>query len=186
VNNIRILGKTERLDFLDFAEEGADGILINLEGQVTNEQCVALGADRVSELLSAVIGAGVGCLSLSRTGLGGIKVQCPTLELKAIHLLKGSFGILMSLELNISETTRALHGLVGDDTSTLDAFKVLEGLIEAVVGNTPTEISGKQGCVLVGRGGLVGLGLLDRSSDFLFSLALLGGFGLHLSLFGVI
>lgn len=77
--NLRVLGKTDTLDFANFTEESTNSLLVNLEWKVTDEQGITLGADRVTKLLGAIICAGVGGVLAGGTRFRGIEVQCTTL-----------------------------------------------------------------------------------------------------------
>lgn len=123
------------------------------------------------------VGSTVLGLSLSRLGVGVVKVDSTAINLLTLHGLVGLGSRLGVGEVDITEATAAASVLVGDDASTDEVTERLESLVEGIVINTPAERASEQG-----GGGVISLGLLGGLVDLLLSLALLGGSGLSLLL----
>lgn len=178
VTSLHVGGETDARDLASVAEEGVDGVLVDVEGEVADEESVGLGAQGITVGLSAVIGTLTG-VGLGGTSIGVVKVQGTTVNLLALHGLVGSDASLGGTEVNVAEATAAASVLVHDDTSANKAIEVLESLPQSVVVNTPAEAASEE------SGGL-SLGLLGSLIDLSIGLALLGGslggLGLGLSL----
>lgn len=167
------------LDLANLAKELGNHVLVRVEGKVTDEEGVTLGAGSVAELLSAVVGASGGTLTLSRARLRGIESKGTALDIDLVHGLEGSLGLLVGLKVNVSEAARSLKSLVGDDSGSLETGAFGEGLVESVVVDAPAEVTDEKSVVLF-LGTLLVLGLLDGSRSLLLSLTLLGILGLLL------
>lgn len=162
--------QTKALDGGNLVEEGRHRLLVNLEGQVTDKEGVALGAHLIVELLGTVVGASGRVL----LGLASRQVDSHVATIKegAVLLLKGSVGVLSRVKVDVAEATGTAL-LVHDDTGTSDTSAVLELLVEKVVVDLPAQVTHKEGRALAGS--IVGLGLLGRGLLLVISLALLGG-----------
>jgi hypothetical protein len=175
--DIRVGRQTKAGNLGNIAEELTDHILVNIERQVADEEGVALGADGVTVLLGALVGAGLG---VGVVGLAGseVKVDLATIDLLARHGLVslGSRGGIS--EVDVAETTAATSSTVRDNTSADNALAVLESLVQAIIINAPGQAASEESLGAAGVGLSVGLGLLGGSIDLLISLALLRGRGL--------
>jgi hypothetical protein len=139
---LRVSGKSDAGNFADFAEEGVDGVLVNIEGQVANKEGVALRANAVAVLLCAI---GSPCLGggVRRAGVGIVEVNSSAVELLALHRLVGLGGRLGIVEVHIAEATATARGLVVHNTSTLEATKLFEGAVEEIVVGAPAQATSK-------------------------------------------
>lgn len=176
-DNLRVSGQSNTGDRADFVEELGNGILVNVEGQVADEQGVALSAEGITVLLgtvgSAVLGVGT-----FRAGVGVVEVDVTAANILALHSLVGNLSRLSILEVDIAKATAAASALLGNDTSTNKAIERLECLVEGIIINAPGQAAGEEG-----RGSVaVDLGLLGRGIDLLIGLALLGRLSLLLLL----
>ena len=175
--DIRVGRQTKAGNLGNIAEELTDHILVNIERQVADEEGVALGADGVTVLLGALVGAGLG---VGVVGLAGseVKVDLATIDLLARHGLVslGSRGGISKV--NVAETTAATSSTVRDNTSADDALAVLESLVQAIIINAPGQAASEESLGATGVGLGIGLGLLGGSIDLLIGLALLRGRGL--------
>ncbi len=175
--NLRVGRQTNAGNLGNLAEELADSILLSVEGQVTDEESLALGAESVTVALGTVGGAVTG-LGLGRLGVGVVEVEGTAVNLLALHSLVRLGGRLGVAKVDVAETTAAASVLVGDDTGADKTTEGLESLVQSIVIDTPAEGAGEQGSGSV----VVSLGLLGGLGNVIISLALLGGSSLSLLL----
>lgn len=140
--NLRVGRQTDAGDLGNLTEEVADSILLSVEGQVTDEQSLALGAESVTVTLGTVGGAVTG-LGLGRLGVGVVEVEGTTVNLLALHSLVGLGGRLGVAKIDVAETTAAASVLIGDDTGADKVAEGLESLKQTIVINTPAEGASK-------------------------------------------
>lgn len=164
----RVSGETAAGDLRYFTEESLDGVLINIEGQVANEEGIARGGDGVTVLLGAV-GSTIAGIGVSGLGVGVVEVEGAAIELMALHGLVGLGGRLRVVEVDVAEALAAAGVLIVDDASADEASEIFESGSEGVIIHAPA-----QGASEEGSGSVVGLGLLGLLSDLLLSLSLLG------------
>lgn len=175
---LRIGREANASNLSNFGKELADGLLVNIEGQVTDEEGIALRADSVAVSLGTVVGTSLR-VGISRLGVGVVKVEGTTIKFLTLHGLVGLGGRLVVLKVNVSEATAATAHLVGDDTGANETAEVLESLLEGIVIDVPAQAAGKQRS----GSGDIALGLLGSGIDVVLGLALLGrSFGLGLFL----
>lgn len=169
--NLLLSRQAKALDLSDLGEECRDALLVDLEGQVTNEDGITLRAHLIVELLGAVAGTG------SRVVLGlsarDVKTHVAAVEVGTVLLFQSSLGVLSSVEVDIAEAPGAAILPVGDDAGICDTLAVLELIVEEVVVDVPAKVANEEGGALLR--GVLGLGLLRRALSSLLSLALLGG-----------
>lgn len=142
-----LLGRqAEALDASNLVEECGDGLLVDLERQVADEQCVALGAQLVIKLLGTFVGTSARVL----LGLaaGEVDSHVTTIQESTLLVLEGSLGVLGAVEVNVSEATRPTV-LAGDDAGTSDTRALRELLVEEVVINLPAEVADEEGRALL-------------------------------------
>jgi hypothetical protein len=176
--HVRVGRQTQTLDLGDLAEELGHDVLIGIEGEVADEEGVALRADGVTMSLGTVGSAVTRGSIVSRARLGRIQSHATTLKLEALHGIEGGLAVLGAVEVDVAEATGALHILVGDYAGAVKASTVLEGLVERVIVNGPAKVTNEQGDgTLLG---VISLGLLGSGGGLIVSLALLGGLGLLL------
>ena len=166
--NLRVGRKANAGNRSDLLEESTDGVLVNVERKVTDEESVALGADGITVTLSTVGSAG-GRVGIRRASVGVVKVHGTTLNLMAVHGLVslGARGAIV--EVNVTEATAAASTLLSHDTGVGKTIDVLEDLVEGVVINGPGKATGEEGS------GLITLRLLGLGLTIVLSLTLLGG-----------
>jgi len=168
--NSRVGRQANAGDRANGIEELADAVLVDIEGKVTNEEGVALGADGVTVSLGAVRSTGLG-VGIGGLGVGVVEVDGTAINLLALHgLVRLGAGVRV-VEVDVAEATAAARHLVGDDTGVDEALELLESLVQSVVINAPAQATGEQG-----RGG-ISLGLLGSLVDLSLGLALLGSAG---------
>jgi hypothetical protein len=204
---VRVGGQTDTKDGTLLTEDVTESILGGAEGQVANEESVALGAGRVTKAL------GTGLSTLAATLLlvvlaanGVVQVDGTAIELGTLLGLEGlggigSVGVLdvteAMKEMRISDLiqnhaqcerricenlpTRATRFTVSDDTAASELTELGELALEPILINVPGQVANEQvrGSTL---GGILGLGLLGSSDGLLLGLALLGGLLLSLGL----
>lgn len=153
----------------NLSKEFADSLLVNIEGQVTDEEGIALRANNITVFLGTVVGTSLR-VSISRLGVGVVKVEGTTIEFLTLHGLVGLGGRLVVFKVNVSEATAATAHPVGDNTSANETAEVLESLLEGIVVDVPAQAAGKQSS---GSGNIV-LCLLGSGVDVVLGLALLG------------
>jgi hypothetical protein len=162
----------------------ANGVLVSVEGQVTNKESIALRADRVAVSLGTVVGT-VTRVSLGRASIGIVEVESTVVELEALHSIISLSGSLGVLKVDVSEASAAASITISDDTAANQALKLLESFGQGGIVNVPAQVASKQGSGSL----LVSLGLLRGGVDLLISLALLGSrgvLGLGLGLVGLL
>lgn len=165
----------QALDGSDLIEELGDRVLIDIEGEVADEEGVALGANNVTVLASTLSSAG-GRSRVSVGLAGEVETHVAALELGAVLLIVGLLGVLRSVEVDVTEAAGAARVLVGDDASALDTRAVLELLVQSIVVDAPAEVADPEGGALL-RGLALRLVLLGRGSGglrLLIGLPLLG------------
>jgi hypothetical protein len=176
-DHLRVGGQANADDLAALAEEFADGVLVNAERQVADEEGVALGADGIAMLLSTVEGTGLGS-RVGRAAVGIVEVEGTAIEVLAIHSLVGNLSLLTSGEVDVAKALAAASVLVVNDTSANETLKGLESLVEVIVIDAPAQATREQGAGNI----VIGLGLLGGRVDLLVGLALLGRSSLSLSL----
>lgn len=172
---IGVGGQTDAGNLADLTEEVADGVLVNVERKVTNEECVALGADAVTVLLGTIVGT-IARGRVSRLSIGVVEVNGATLNLLALHSLVRLGARLRVIEIDVAEAAAATRKLVTDNTGANEAAELLESLVQNSVVDAPAQAAGEEG------GRLISLGLLGGGINLLISLALLGRRGSDLGL----
>lgn len=153
--------------------------MVNIKGQVADEQGVTLGANGVTVSLGAVGGAGLG-VGVGGTGVGVVEVDGTATKVLALHGLVRLGARLGVVEVDVTEATAAAAVPLSHDTSAIKTGELLEGLVETIIIDAPTQAADEKGS------GAVSLGLLWGLVDVLLSLALLGGSGLSLLGIGLV
>lgn len=174
-DNLRVSRQSNTGDRADFVEELGDGILIDVKGQVADEQGVTLGAESVAVLLGTVGSTALG-IGTFRAGVGVVEVDGTAANVLALHSLVGNLSRLSILEVDIAKATATASALLGNNTSTNKAIERLECLVEGIIINAPGQAAGEE----CGGSVAVNLGLLGRGVDLLIGLALLGRLSLLL------
>lgn len=167
--DILLDGETEALDVGNLVEEIRNRLLVDLEGQVADEDGLALRANLIVEFLGAVdrvlVGFGLAA--------GNVESHVTTIKESTVLLVKRGLCILRSVKINVAKSSGATVVAVGHDASTSDTLALLELLVEDVVIDLPAKVANEESGAL---GGLVlGLGLLGRGLSIVVGLALLGG-----------
>ena len=177
--NLRVGGKSDAGNGSDLAEELTDGILVNVERQVADEEGVALGAEGVAVSLGAVGSTALG-VGIGRASVGVVEVEGTAVKLETLHGLVGLGATLRVVEVDVTEATAAASSLLSDNTSADETLEVLEGLVEGVGIDAPAQAASEEGS------GSISLGLLSLVGvDVVLSLALLGGSLLSLLSLGI-
>lgn len=100
-------GQTDTQDGTLLTEDVTEGILSGAEGQVANEESVALGAGRVAEALGTVLGTVTATrLVLVLAASGVVQVDRTTINLGTLLGLVGLGGIGSVGVLNVTEAIR--------------------------------------------------------------------------------
>lgn len=176
---LRVSGKSNAGDGSNLGEELTDGVLVNVERQVTDEESIALGAEGVTVSLGAVGSTTLG-VGISRASVGVVEVEGTAVELETLHGLVGLGAALRVVEVDVTETTAAASSLLSDNTSTDETIELLEGLVEGIVVDVPAQAASEE------SGGSISLGLLSIVRvDVILGLALLGGSLLSLLSLGI-
>jgi hypothetical protein len=177
VGDLLVSRDAEALDLSDLVEESGDGVLVGVEGQVADEESVALRADDIAVLLGAISGTGVG--GAIGAGLGSeVETHVTALEESTGLLVEGLLGSLAVLEVDVAEAAGPASLLVRDDASADNRRAALELLVQGIVIDAPAEVANPKGGALVGSLAvgnslcLLGLGGIVR---LLLGLPLLGG-----------
>lgn len=170
-SNIRISRQTNADNLGDLLEERTHAILVNVEGKVADEKSVGLGANAIAVLLGAVSSASLR-VGVGRLGGSEVKVESSVVQELAIHGLVGLGGALEVGEVDVAEALAATSLAIVDNTGTGDALKVLEGVVQDVIIDTPAQASSEKGSGLLSS---LCLALLGSGVNVLVSLALLGG-----------
>ncbi|KKA17256.1 hypothetical protein T310_8982 [Rasamsonia emersonii CBS 393.64] len=198
-SRLRIGRQSDAHDFTLVLELLADRILVGAEGDVANEQGVALGAGLVTKGFGPSLSLLLGITVVGVTGFSKVQVDLATINLGILLALVGLFGIGSVGELDIAETgtklacitkykshsieqivhspSRATRITLSHDTHTGKFAKLFELAAQPLFIDIPREIADKE----VGRVfSAFSLGLL-RSRGLLFlSFALLRCFLGHL------
>lgn len=177
--HIHISWESDINDSSMLAESLANSVLINIEGQVTQEESVGRRVGGVAKGCSTTLGTLSG--RIIGAGSGEVDVGLATVDQSAFLGLESSSSGSRAGELNISETPGAATLAVTDDTGARDLSELLKLTHEPLIIDIPAQITDKQ---VLGTGILSSLGLclLGRGGDLVVSLALLGGGNLILAL----
>lgn len=181
LDNLRVGRQSNADNGANLVEELSDGVLVNVERQVADEESVALRADGIAVLLSTIGSTGLRS-GIVGAGVGIVKVDGTATNILTLHGLVSLGSGLSILEVDITETTAAASGLLSNDTSTNKAVERLESLVQGIVIDAPGQAAGEEG----GSSVAVDLGLLGRGINLVVSLALLGSGGILLLLIRVI
>lgn len=182
VGDLLLSGQAQALDVGNIVEEGRDGVLINVEGQVTDKDGLTLWAHLIVELLRAIVGAVLEVVL--GLGAGQVDSHVATIEVATLLGLHGSLGVGSGVEVDVAESTGTAVILASDDAGVGAAGGALElGEQEGVV-DLPAQVANKQSRALLLS--ILGLVLLGRGLGLIVSLALLGrSLGLLLGGLGV-
>jgi hypothetical protein len=121
-----------------------NGILVNVERQVADEEGITLSADGVAVLLGTVGSAGsrVGIIG---TSIGIVKVDVTATNVLTLHGLVSLGGRLSILEVDISEATAAASGLLSNNTSANKTVERLKCLVQGIVIDAPGQAASEEG-----------------------------------------
>lgn len=175
--NLRVGRQSNADNGANLVEELSDGVLVNVERQVADEESVALRADGIAVLLSAVGSTGLRS-GIVGASVGIVKVDGTATNILTLHGLVSLGSGLGILKVDITETTAAASSLLSNDTSTNKAIERLESLVQGIVIDAPGQAASEEG----GSSVAVDLGLLGRGIILVVSLALLGSGGILLLL----
>lgn len=176
-DNLRVGRQSDADNGANLVEELSDGVLVNVERQVADEESVALRADGIAVLLGTVGSTGLGS-GIVGAGVGVVKVDGTATNILTLHGLVSLGSGLSILEVDITETTAAASSLLSNDTSTNKAVERLESLVQGIVIDAPGQAAGEEG----GSSVAINLSLLSRGINLVVSLALLGSGGILLLL----
>jgi hypothetical protein len=179
--NLRVRREANAGDLANLSKESANSVLVNVEGEVSNEESVGLGANVVTVPLSAVRSASLRS-RVGRLSVGVVEVDLATLNLLALHgLVRLGAGLVVG-KVDVAEALAAARVAVVDDTSAGQTLEVGEGSLEDFVIDGPGQRTREESSRSVG----IGLGLLGDGLLGVLSLALLrGSLGLLLVRVGV-
>ena len=149
-------------------------VLVNLEGDVTDEKGVRLWVLGVTVLLGTLVGTLTWSGGVTRSR--EVNVGLTTIDESTLLSLKSLGGISRVGELDVTETLGAASGLVTDDTGSGDLTELLELTVEPLVINVPAQVTNEQvlGSSVFSGSWLFGLSLLGWGLLLIISLTLLG------------
>lgn len=183
-SDLRVRRKPDVLDLSTIAEELPHLVTVGPEGNVTDKEGAALGADDVAVLGGPVLGL-VERLLVVVAGGSNVQPDGTVVDLLASHGVKGRLGSVGAGEVDEAEATAAATLAVGDNAGTNETVELGELPLEPLIVDVPAELANPDGRPL---GGLVSLGLLRGSVRLglgLVELALPGRL-LRLGLLGVV
>jgi hypothetical protein len=148
-------------------------VLVNLEGDVTDEEGVGLWVLGVTVLLGTLGGTLTWSGVVTRSG--EVNVGLTTVDESTLLGLESLGGVGGVGELNVTETLGAASGLVADDTSTGDLTELLKLAVQPLVINVPAQVTNEQvlGTSVLASSWSLGLGLLGSWLLIIISLTLL-------------
>jgi hypothetical protein len=149
------------------------------EGNVADEESIALGAHNIVELLGPVLAATTvitgGSATIVVASRGDIKLDGSAVNLLALHSVQSLLSGLGVGKVNEAKATAAAGFLLGNYASTSKALALLELFKEPLIIDVPAELAGPNSRTLGGLLGLtVGLGLLGGGVIGLVELSLFG------------
>lgn len=134
--------------------------------------------------LRTLTGAVAGVVGAGRSRAREVEVHSTTLELFALTSLERSGSGLRVGEIDVAEATAAAALFIGDDPGGNEISLVGEGVVENLVGDSPSQAANEKGGTLLA---VLRPGLLGRDHRVVQCLALLGwlfsSFGLFFFLF---